>query len=184
VGEEKEVCTDDRENAFGKREIKEEQGMKGKKKKDRNAERWEFYNNMADVGGDTIRDILQTLLVLSTLGVNIFVTDFTGTVLSEDDLEREDLPHLDMEAFIIPTGLRFLVPQPVDKEGRELFSEGTRVPSLLVVPRWKSGPLTDYPLLDHPYYIWTEVPDWLLERMGMVSPMIAGVERLDGEVEA
>ncbi len=146
--------------------------MKGKE-----AERWEFYNNPNEAGGDTVRDILRSLLVFSTLGVNVVVTDFTGTLVLEEDLEREDLPHLDMEAFIIPTGPRFLVPQPVDKEGRRLFFKGTYIPSFLVVPKCKTGILMDEPILDHPHYVWTEVPDWVLERMGVASPMIAEVEK-------
>jgi hypothetical protein len=156
--------------------------MKGKEK----AERREFYGNMAEmaeVGGDTIRDVLRSLLVFSSLGVNVIVTDFTGTILLEEDLEKGDLPHLDTEAFIIPTGPRFLVPQPVDKEGRRLFFKGTYIPSLLVVPICRTGPLVD-PLLDHPYYVWTEVPDWMLERMGVASPMVAEVEKLGEDVKA
>ncbi len=150
--------------------------MKGKQKE----ERWEFYDNLEEIAefeGDTVRDILRTMLVFSTLGVNIAVTDFTGTILLEEDLEKGDLPHLDMEAFIISTGPRFLVPQPVDKEGRRLFFKGTYIPSFLVVPKCKSGLFAGYPILDHPYYVWTEVPDWVLERMGVASPMIAEVEK-------
>jgi hypothetical protein len=154
--------------------------MKGKEK----AERWEFYENMAEVERNTIRDVLQSLLVFSSLGVSVIVTDFTGTILLEEDLEKGDLPHLDEEAFVIPTGPRFLVPQPVDKEGRRIFFKGTYIPSLVVVPKCKTGLLMEYPILDHPYYIWTEVPDWLLERMGVASPMIAEVERPGRDMKA
>jgi len=159
--------------------------MKGKENREKDTERWEFYENMKDVGeNETIRDILQSMLVFSSLGVNVVITDFTGTILLEDDLEKGDLPHLDKEAFIIPTGPRFLVPQPVDKEGRRLFFKGTYIPSLLVVPKCRTGFFKDYPLLDHPYYVWTEVPDWMLEKMGVASPMVAEVEKLDGDVKA
>jgi len=160
--------------------MKEKERLDKEKKK----EGWEFYDNTVEVEGDTIRDLLRSLLVFSSLGVNVIVTDFTGTILLEDDLEKGNLPHLDKEAFVIPTGPRFLVPQPVDKEGRRLFFKGTYIPSLLVVPRCKTGLLTGYPILDYPYYIWTEVPDWLLERMGVASPMVAEVEKVGGDVEA
>jgi hypothetical protein len=158
--------------------------MKEKENRDTGrTERWEFYDNVEDVvedvGGDTIREILRTLLVFSSLGVNVVVTDFTGTILLEDDLEEGNLLHLDEEPFIIPTGPRFLVPHPLDKEGRKLFFKGVYIPSFLVVPKCKKGPLMDSPILDHPYYVWTEVPDWLLERMGVASPMTAEVDGRD-----
>jgi len=154
--------------------------MKGKER----AERWEFYDNIVEVEGDTVRNLLRTLLVFSEMGVNVVVTDFLGTILLEEDLERRDLPHLDEEAFIVPTGPRFLVPQPVDKEGKKIFFEGTYIPSFLIVPKCKTGILSDCPILDHPYYIWTEVPDWVLERMGVASPMTAEVKRVDGDLKA
>lgn len=155
------------------------------KRKERMEEKWGFYDStVEEVEGDTIRDLLRSLLVFSSLGVNVVVTDFLGTILLEEDLEKRNLPHLDKEPFVIPTGPRFLVPQPVDKEGRRLFFKGTYIPSLLIVPKCKSGPFMDYPLLDHPYYVWTEVPDWLLERMGVASPMIAEVEKLEGDMKA
>jgi hypothetical protein len=154
--------------------------MKGKER----AESWEFYENFVEVEGDTVRNLLRTLLVFSEMGVGVVVTDFLGTILLEDDLEKGDLPHLDEEAFIIPTGPRFLVPQPVDKEGRRLFFKGTYIPSLLVVPKCRTGLLMDEPILDHPYYVWTEVPDWVLERVGVTSPMIAEVQEGDGDVKA
>jgi hypothetical protein len=136
--------------------------MKEKEKRDRDKERWGFYEN-PEVEGETIRDVLQSLLVLSSPGTAV-VTDFTGTILLKEDLEKGNLPHLDEEAFIFPIGLRFLVPQPVDKEGKRLFfNKATYIPSLIVVPKCKSGFFKDYPILDHPYYIWTDVPDWLLE---------------------
>jgi len=154
--------------------------MKGKER----AESWKFHENIVEVEGDTVRDVLQSLIVFSELGVNVIVTDFLGTILLEEDLEKGKLPHLDMEAFVIPAGPRFLVPRPVDKEGRKLFFKGTYIPSLVIVPRCKAGLLKDYPLLDHPYYVWTEVPDWMLERMGVASPITAEVEKGDGDVKA
>jgi len=150
--------------------------MKGKVE----AKTWDFYSNLEEVEGTTIEDILRTFLVFSTIGVNVIVTNFTGTILLEEDLEKGDLPHLDTEAFIIPTGPRFLVPQPVDKEGRKLFFKGTYIPSLVIIPRCKDGLLKDYPLFDHPYYVWTEVP----EEMEVASPMVAEVGKLDGDVKA
>jgi len=154
--------------------------MKGKER----AERWESYDNIVEVEGDTVRNLLRTLLVFSEMGVKIVVTDFLGTILLEEDLEKGDLPHLDEEPFIVPTGPRFLVPQPVDKEGKKIFFEGTYIPSFLVVPKCRTGILEDCPILDHPYYVWTEVPDWVLEKMAVASPMIAEVDRVEGEVKA
>jgi hypothetical protein len=148
--------------------------MKGKER----AERWEFYDNIVEVEGDTVRDLLRTLLVFSEMGVGVVVTDFLGTMLLEEDLERGDLPHLDEEGFIVPTGPRFLVPQPVDKEGKKISFEGTYIPSFLVVPKCKTGILADSLILDQPYYVWTEVPDWVLGKVAVASPMVAEVEKL------
>jgi hypothetical protein len=146
--------------------------MKGKER----AERWEFYDNIVEVEGDTVRNFLRTLLVFSEMGVGIVITDFLGTILLEEDLEKRDLPHLDEEAFIVPTGPRFLVPQLVDKEGKKIFFEGTYIPSFLIVPKCKTGVLEDSPILDHPY--------WVLERVAVASPMMAEVKRVEGDLKA
>jgi hypothetical protein len=151
------------------------------KEKNMGTERWNFYD-MAEAVGDTVGDVLQSLLVISVLGVDIFVTDFTGTILSEEDLGAGNLPNLDKEAFIIPTGPRFLVPQPVSKEGQKFSPKGIYIPSLVVVPKCECGPIEGYPMLDSPYYVWTEVPDWM---MGEVArPMIAEVEVAEGDLKA
>jgi len=154
--------------------------MKGKEKE----KSWGFHEKVVKVEGDTIRDVLQSILVFSELGVKVVITDFLGILLLEEDLEKGDLPHFDKEAFVLPTGPRLLVPQPLDKEGKRLLFKGTYIPSLLIVPKCKTGLLMEYPLLDHPYYVWTEVPDWILERMEVASPMTAEVHKADGEVKA
>ncbi len=156
-------------------------------KREEKAERWKSRDNvveMEEFEGDTIRDILHSMLVFKSLGANVFVTDFKGTILLEEDLDKEDLPHLDMEPFVIFAGPHFLVPQPVDKEGRRLFFKGTYIPYLLIVPKCKAGLFMGYPILDHPYYVWTEVPDWVLEKMEVASPMVAEVERVGGDMKA
>jgi hypothetical protein len=157
--------------------IKEGQDMKEKM----STEKWNFYE-MAEAVGETVGDVLQSLLVFSALGVDVFITDFTGTILSEEDLETGNLPNLDKEAFIIPTGPRFLVPQPVSKEGQKISFRGVYIPSLVVVPKYGCGPIQGYPMLESPYYVWTEVPDWMVK--GVARPMIAEVEVAEGDLKA
>jgi hypothetical protein len=163
--------------------LEEEMVKEGHDMKEKNVgtEKWNFYE-MAEAVGDTVGDVLQSLLVFSALGVDIFITDFTGTVLSEEDLEKGSLPNLDKEAFIIPTGPRFLVPQPVDKEGKKFSFKGVYIPSLVVVPKFNCGPIVDHPMLDSPYYIWTEVPDWMVKEVA--RPMVAEVRAAEADLKA
>jgi hypothetical protein len=156
------------------------------KRKERMEEKWGFYDStVEEVEGDTVRNLLRTLLVFSEIGVKVVVTDFLGTILLEDDLERGNLPYLDEEPFIVPTGPRFLVPQPVDKEGKETTLQRNLHPVFSHRAEMQGrGSHADCTILDHPYYVWTEVPDWLLERMGVASPMIAEVEKPDGDMKA
>jgi hypothetical protein len=182
---------DDKEKDL-EREVEEEQHMKEKKEGN-----WEFYDDTVEVEGETIRGLLQSLLALSSIGAKIVVTDFLGTVLLEEDLEKRDLYYLDQEPFVVPVGPRFLVPRPVDKEGKRVFFERTYVPSFLILPKMKMKVVTvldvpkdrtleGYPVLDHPYYVWTEVPEEILGEilgeMKVNSPIIVEVKR--GDVEA